>query len=193
MAHDQHIKELHLGLADEVSGFTEAWRIFKKNRMALWGMAIFIVFFIVAVSGLILTTGDNPFLDPAKVRLSEKLLQPFTPFDPEMVKPEERPLLGVYLLGTDDLGRDIFARMMQGAWVSLTVGFVAVGISVIIGIILGGLAGYYGELRLNAMHVLYLAAFFTSLVFLASGQRGHALNSFLISTLFLVLSLIYYF
>jgi peptide/nickel transport system permease protein len=51
----------------------------------------------------------------------------------------------VYLFGTDDLGRDVFARMLQGAWVSLTVGFVAVGISVFIGIFMGGIAGYFGQ------------------------------------------------
>ena len=36
-------------------------------------------------------------------------------------------------------------RMLQGAWVSLTVGFVAVGISVLIGIFMGGIAGYFGQ------------------------------------------------
>jgi ABC-type dipeptide/oligopeptide/nickel transport system permease subunit len=51
----------------------------------------------------------------------------------------------MYLFGTDDLGRDVLSRMMQGAWVSLTVGFVAVGISVLIGILLGGISGYYGQ------------------------------------------------
>ncbi len=188
---EQEITQLHQGLAEEVSRFTEAWRIFKKNRLALWGLIIFIVFFMVAVSGRILTSGDNPVLDPAKVRLSEKLLKPFTPVDMEMIKPHDRPLSGMYLLGTDDLGRDIFARMMQGAWVSLTVGFVAVGISVLIGIILGGVAGYYGAFRINFMHVLFLIAFFSSMVFFASGQRNPAVESLLLSLLFIVLSLIY--
>lgn len=142
-------QELRLGLAEEVSRFQESWRIFKKNRMALWGLFIFLMFFLVAISGLVLTTGDNPVLDPAKVRLSEKILRPFSAVDTDMVKREDRPVFGVYLLGTDDLGRDVFARMMQGAWVSLTVGFVAVGISVIIGIILGGIAGYYGMVRIK--------------------------------------------
>jgi peptide/nickel transport system permease protein len=189
----QDIRELNQGLAEEVSRFTEAWRIFKKNRMALWGLIIFILFFIVAVSGLILTTGDNPVLDPAKVRLSEKLLQPLAPFNTELIKPDDSPFLGVYLLGTDDLGRDIFARMMQGAWVSLTVGFVAVGISVLIGIILGGIAGYYGTLKLKFMDVLCLTAFSISLIFLASGQSGPAMNAFLVTMIFMLLSFIYYF
>jgi peptide/nickel transport system permease protein len=188
---ENNITELHHGLAEEVSRFTEAWRVFKKNKLALWGLIIFIVFFIVAVSGLFLTTGDNPALDPAKVRLSEKLLKPFAAVDTEIIKPGDRPLFGTYLLGTDDLGRDIFARMMQGAWVSLTVGFVAVGISVLIGIVMGGIAGYYGQSRVKFMHVLFLIALFCSMVFLASGQRGLAVDSMLLSLLFIVISLIY--
>jgi peptide/nickel transport system permease protein len=193
MVHNQDIKDLNQGMAEEVSRFTEAWRIFKKNRMALWGLVIFVLFFIVAVSGLLLTTGDNPVLDPAQVRLSEKLLRPFAPVDTEMVKPDERPLLGIYLLGTDDLGRDIFARMMQGAWVSLTVGFVAVGISVFIGIVLGGIAGYYGTLKIKFMDVLCLVAIASSLIFLSSGKGGLAITSFLIAMIFLLFSLVYYF
>lgn len=189
---EQELNELHQGLAEEVSRFTEAWRIFRKNKLALWGLVIFILFFIVAVTGLIVTTGDDPVLDPAKVRLSEKLLRPFAPVDEEMIKPGDRPLLGLYLLGTDDLGRDIFARMMQGAWVSLTVGFVAVGISVLIGIFMGGISGYYGTLRIKCMHVLCLIAFSISLIFMASGQWDLAVHAFLITLLFMIFSIVYY-
>lgn len=186
-------KDLSLGMAEEVSRFSAAWRIFKKNRLALWGLIIFIAFFVVAVSGLVLTMGDSPILDPAKVRLSEKLLKPFSPVDTDMVKLQDRPFSGIYLLGTDDLGRDILARMMQGAWVSLTVGFVAVGIAVFIGIIMGGLAGYYGNVRINFMQLLSMAAFFTSMVFLASGQKEMAINLLTVSALFVFFSVVYYF
>jgi peptide/nickel transport system permease protein len=50
-----------------------------------------------------------------------------------------------YPLGTDDLGRDVLVRILYGARISLLVGFVAVGISTFIGILLGAMAGYYGR------------------------------------------------
>ena len=109
------------------------------------GLAIFVLFFCIAFLGLVLTTGTNPAFEPALVRLQEKLRPPLSRPNLETLQPEEVPRLGVYLFGTDDLGRDVFARMLQGAWVSLTVGFVAVGISVIIGIFMGGIAGYFGQ------------------------------------------------
>lgn len=121
------------------------WQLLKQNRLATIGLAIFVVFFCIALLGLGLTSGRNPTFDPAMVRLQEKLRPPFSTPNLETLRPEEVPLLGVYLFGTDDLGRDVFARMLQGAWVSLTVGFVAVGISVIIGIFMGGIAGYFGQ------------------------------------------------
>jgi peptide/nickel transport system permease protein len=49
-----------------------------------------------------------------------------------------------HLMGTDVLGRDVFSRIMYGAQVSLSVGFVAVGISCLIGAVLGSVSGYYG-------------------------------------------------
>ena len=49
-----------------------------------------------------------------------------------------------YLLGADRLGRDVFSRMIYGARISLTIGLIGVTISFILGIVIGGLAGYYG-------------------------------------------------
>jgi ABC-type dipeptide/oligopeptide/nickel transport system permease subunit len=96
----------------------------------------------------------------------------------------------VYLFGTDDLGRDVFARMLQGAWVSLTVGFVAVGISVAIGIVMGGIAGYYGQRHLRLEQLLVAALLLTGAALLPTGARkwgigmllaGHAWLFFSIS------------
>jgi peptide/nickel transport system permease protein len=131
----------------------EFWALFRKNKLATWGLTIFIVFFFIALSGLFLTAGNTPVMDPALVRLQERLRPPFSRPNVETLKAVEIPVMGIYFFGTDDLGRDVFARMLQGAWVSLTVGFVAVGISVLIGIILGGIAGFFGERPIRIVHL----------------------------------------
>ena len=59
-------------------------------------------------------------------------------------KPGTREKRGFHMLGTDQTGRDIMARLIHGSRISLSVGFVAVGIYVTIGTIIGALAGYYG-------------------------------------------------
>jgi ABC-type dipeptide/oligopeptide/nickel transport system permease subunit len=62
--------------------------------------------------------------------------------------------------------------MLQGAWVSLTVGFVAVGISVVIGIVMGGLAGYYGQRRIRLEQLLLTVVLLTGAGLLAAGRRS---------------------
>jgi peptide/nickel transport system permease protein len=144
-------------LAPRESRWREFWRLLRKNRLAFLGLFIFVLFFLIALGGLFLTSGTRPFFDPAVVRLEEKLRPPLSSPKPEVLGSDRVPRLGFYLLGTDELGRDVFARMMQGAWVSLTVGFVAVGISVLIGIILGGISGYYGQNAATADQVIAAA------------------------------------
>jgi peptide/nickel transport system permease protein len=150
--------------------FQESWSLFRKNRLAVAGMVIFIIFFIIAVTGVFLTTGTHPYLDPALVRLQEKLLPPLSKPNLRILPPEQVPKLGFYLLGTDELGRDVFSRMLEGSWVSLTVGFVAVGIAVVIGIFLGGVAGFFGNHRIKTGHILSLGLLGGGIYGLGSGK-----------------------
>ncbi len=127
-----------------------AWRVFLRDRPAVVGMVVVFAFFGIALGGLALTRGAAPILDPREVRLPDKLKPPLGRPNTGAVPAASRPRLGVYLLGTDELGRDVFARMLEGAFVSLSVGFVAVGIAVVIGCAVGGIAGHYGRGRLPA-------------------------------------------
>ncbi len=68
---------------------------------------------------------------------------PNSPYEIHLVE-KLRPPSHKYLMGTDDLGRDVAARMIHGAGVSLKVGFVAVAIALFIGVLAGAMAGYYG-------------------------------------------------
>jgi peptide/nickel transport system permease protein len=98
------------------------WRYFKRNRLAVGGMMIIVLIFLVA--------GIASFLapyDPGKTEVSMKLKAPSLQ----------------HFLGTDQLGRDVFSRMLFGSRVSLSVGFVAVAISISIGILVGAISGYY--------------------------------------------------
>jgi peptide/nickel transport system permease protein len=151
VAKDFHVEE---PLAPKRKRTEEFWLLFRQNQLAIMGLFIFILFFCCAITGLFLTSGSKPIFDPSLVRLEEKLRPPFSKPNLDLLEPEQIPTLNLYLMGTDDLGRDVFSRMLQGAWVSLTVGFVAVGISVFIGIFMGGIAGYFGQHYLKIDHIL---------------------------------------
>lgn len=81
----------------------------------------------------------------ASILLLAVLAPLIAPYDPDAIDVKSILLApsSTHLMGTDGLGRDVFSRMLYGARISLLVGFVAVGISTIIGIILGALAGFY--------------------------------------------------
>jgi peptide/nickel transport system permease protein len=105
------------------------WRRFRRSKLAV-GALIFVglVTLLAAAAPLI----ANP--------------KRLVPFGPDHVDVANRllPPDAAHRLGTDDLGRDVLARMIHGARVSLTVGFLATAIALIIGSLLGALAGYYG-------------------------------------------------
>ena len=131
--------------------YRAAWRTFRHNRLAMASVLVLLVLVTAAVAGKALTEWW-PILDPSTVRLPDKLRPPLAAVS-AAVPLAERPPFGHYLLGTDELGRDLFARMLQGASVSLSVGFIAVSISVGVGVCFGALAGYYGQVRIAKITV----------------------------------------
>jgi peptide/nickel transport system permease protein len=101
------------------------WRRFFRDKLAIAGLLVVLVFFALSL----LASAIAPY-DPGRIDVDNILSPPSAK----------------HLLGTDDLGRDVFSRMVYGAGISLKVGFVAVGIAIFIGIILGAISGYYGGL-----------------------------------------------
>ena len=140
----------------------EFWRLFKKDRLAMFGLVILLILIIAAITGTAMTEWFVVF-DPATVRLVDKFLPPLS-FASSRLLAEDMPQFGIYILGTDDLGRDVFARMLQGSFVSLSIGFVAVGLSTFIGILFGGLAGFYGNVRIGFISVDTLIMRFTDVM-----------------------------
>jgi len=105
------------------SQLQEIWRRFRRNKTALVGLAIVIFLFLVAFFAPLLAP-----MDPNKAFFKDKLQLPSS----------------TYLLGTDNMGRDILSRIIFGSRISLYIGFIAVGIGGIGGTILGVFAGFYG-------------------------------------------------
>ncbi len=152
-------------LEEELTPWQRVGRSLLGNPMAMAGGFFLILFFALAFTGWWATSDheffkerpylnwlfqarilpEKPYFDPSQVRLPDRLKAPLTAPNSEAVPVEAHPRLGVYLLGTDALGRDVFARMLGGAKVSMAVGFVAVGISIILGVIMGGVAGFYRD------------------------------------------------
>ena len=104
--------------------WTIAWRRLKKNRLAMMGLVVMIILILISLVGPIIywqsweaTNLINTFAEPSL----------------------DHPL------GTDQVGRDVLARVMYGGRISLSVGVVAVVIQVAIGTTLGIVAGYYGK------------------------------------------------
>jgi len=107
-----------------VGPWLEGWRSFKKNKVSLIGAGIVIFFILLAIAG--------PYIAPQGINeqnFAKRLLAPSSE----------------HWFGTDDFGRDIFSRIIHGARISLWVGFFSVILSVIIGSLLGIIAGYYGK------------------------------------------------
>jgi peptide/nickel transport system permease protein len=98
------------------------WRRFRRHPGAMVG-AIILTILILAV-----------------------LLAGLSPYDPEIsdIKNRFQPPSWTHLFGTDGLGRDVLVRVLYGGRVSLTVGFMVVGITLSIGVPIGSAAGYFG-------------------------------------------------
>jgi peptide/nickel transport system permease protein len=140
----------------------QVWRSLRKDRLAMAGLVVLVTLVVLALVGKLLTEVWVVF-DPAAVRLPDKLQAPMSQASSGLA-PELAPPFGIYFFGTDELGRSVFARVLQGSFVSLSVGFVAVSISLAIGITLGGVAGFYGQRKLGPISVDSLIMRFTDVV-----------------------------
>jgi peptide/nickel transport system permease protein len=98
-------------------------RRLRANRLAMVGAVVVAILIVVALFAPIITPHDPYAIDVEAILL---------------------PPSFSHLFGTDELGRDVFSRMVYGARVSLQVGFVAAGLATLVGVFLGALAGYYG-------------------------------------------------
>ncbi len=106
-------------------------RRFLSNPFALPAVVMILLFVLIAVGTALLSSFGHQWpCDANLTNLEQKLLPPSS----------------LHWLGTDNLGRDVLSRMLHGAYISLTVGVVAVSVSLGIGVLVGAISGYFGGL-----------------------------------------------
>lgn len=105
------------------AGLLDIWRRLRKNPLAMFGL------FIVALLIFFAITAD--------------IIAPYKYYEQDLMASFQSPSRE-HLFGTDEFGRDILSRIIHGSRISLQVGLIAVGISVVLGGFFGAVAGFYG-------------------------------------------------
>jgi peptide/nickel transport system permease protein len=102
----------------------ETWYRFRKNKLAFIGFIVLVIFVVLALAASFIA----PY-DPFQMNIQDRLQTPNSN----------------YWFGTDQFGRDILSRIIYGARISFQVGIISVGISLVAGLAMGIIAGYYGK------------------------------------------------
>ncbi len=142
------------------------WSDFKRNRLAFAGLIVVLILFLIAIFAPLIAN-NKPYIYISKnktyfpiffdypelrnIDLRKNNIKGFKLFPPVQYSYSEYDLDSIvikpgpkHIMGTDEQGRDLAARMIYGTRVSILVGFIAVFIYVSIGILIGAVAGYYG-------------------------------------------------
>jgi len=105
---------------------------FLRDKVAMVSFAVFMVFLVLAFAAPIIAPTD-----PYKLSAIDIMDSELPPSWMEGGEPQ-------FILGTDDQGRDILSTILYGSRLSLTIGFLAVGLQLVLGIVIGLSAGYFG-------------------------------------------------
>lgn len=120
------------------SRLRETWSALVANRLAVIGMVVLVILVVVAIAG--------------------EALAPYGLNEQDITNRLMAPSLD-HLFGTDELGRDVFSRVLVAARSSLQVGFIAVGVAIALGVPIGLVAGFYGgwidSFLMRAMDIMF--------------------------------------
>lgn len=140
----------------------DAWKRLLKNKLAVFGLVV-IVFMFFAVS-----------VGPPIIEALTGYTYDFQPTDRELVRSMAPSL--THPMGTDDLGRDILARVLQGGRISLMVGIISTIVSLIVGVTYGAISGFLGgridNLMMRIVDILYSIPYILIVIVLLSGFKG---------------------
>jgi oligopeptide transport system permease protein len=148
----------------------DAWRRLLKNRLAVFGMIVVAIIILASLTGPSLiksTTGFTPDYIPSEVAL----LKSFPPFTAP-----DGSFSWTHPMGTDNQGRDLLARVLQGGQISLMVGIISTLVSLLIGVSYGAIAGYLGgridNVMMRLVDVLYSLPYIIIVIVLLSMFRS---------------------
>ncbi|MGE5851308.1 MAG: ABC transporter permease [Candidatus Methylomirabilota bacterium] len=143
------------------SPWHDALRRLRRNRLAILGLTVLLVFVLAAIL--------SPWIAPF-------------PFDKTNLPYGAKPPTRTHVLGTDELGRDLFTRLLYGARISFAVGILATLVSLTIGVTYGSLAGYAGgrldHLMMRIVDILYGLPFMFFVIILMVIFGRNILNLF---------------
>lgn len=150
----------------------DAWKRLLRNRLAVFGLCVIAVMVVAVTIGPAIirwTTGFTPDYIPSNVEGGALVRS----FPPSLQHP----------MGTDDAGRDILARVLQGGRISLMVGIISTLVSLIIGVSYGAIAGYLGgridNFMMRAVDVIYSIPYILLVVVLLSVFGGRNMPEWL--------------
>ena len=149
----------------------DAWRRLLKNKLAVFGLVVVVIVTLASLIGPTLikrTFGFTPdYIPTHDIRLTQSF-PPFTGPNGEFTW--DHPM------GTDNAGRDQFARVLQGGQISLFVGIIATLVSLVIGVTYGAIAGYFGgridNVMMRFVDVLYSLPYVILVIVLLSMFRS---------------------
>jgi oligopeptide transport system permease protein len=140
----------------------DAWRRLIRNRLAVFGMAVLAAMIIAVIIG------------PAMIYWTTGYTYDSIPADKELVRAASPSL--AHMMGTDDAGRDILARVLQGGRISLLVGLISTIVSLIIGVSYGAIAGFLGGyidgIMMRIVDILYSIPYILIVIVLLSVFGG---------------------
>lgn len=144
------------------SQWRDAWKRLLRNKLAVFGMIVLTIMVIAVIIG------------PAIIAWTTGYTYDLIPAERELVKAMPPSLK--HLMGTDDAGRDILARVLQGGRISLMVGVISTTVSLIIGVSYGAIAGYLGgridNVMMRIVDILYSIPYILIVIVLLSVFGG---------------------
>ena len=135
----QEEKQAFIPQHKSISYWMDAWRRLRKNYVAMVSLALIVFFLVFAYLGPLIV----PYSYDEQIRGSENLY-PFSYSGPELAQKEAGEKVFIHVFGTDNLGRDIMARLMYGCRVSMVIGLTAAFLTLVIGVIYGSISGFVG-------------------------------------------------